>query len=60
MTYLVAQGNFPHVVPESVEVLDLVLSHRVPWNALFAKFPAPTFIGNTIGGVLLVGSITPR
>jgi formate/nitrite transporter FocA (FNT family) len=55
MTYLVALGNFPHVVAGSVEVLYLVVTHALPWNAFFLNFLAPTFIGNTIGGVLLVG-----
>ena len=54
MTYLVALGNFPHIVAGSVEVLYLVLTHTLSWNAFFARFFLPTFIGNTMGGVLLV------
>jgi len=61
MTYLVALGNFPHVVAESVEVLDLVLSHRVPWNALFAKFRRPPSSATRLeASCWWDSSITPR
>ncbi len=54
MTYLVSLGELPDVVAGSVEALYLVAIHALPWSGFFASFLAPTLIGNTIGGVLLV------
>jgi formate/nitrite transporter FocA (FNT family) len=53
MTYLVALGEFPHVVVSSVDGVYLVAAGIISWGK-FLGFLALTAIGNTIGGVLLV------
>jgi formate/nitrite transporter FocA (FNT family) len=53
MTYLVALGEFPHVVVSSVDGVYLVAAGTISWGK-FLEFLVPTAIGNTIGGVLLV------
>ena len=54
MTYIVSLGGLPHVVAGSVEVFYQVVTHALPWSSFFGAFLAPTLIGNTVGGVLLV------
>ena len=54
MTYLVSLGGLPHVVAGSTEVFYQVVTHALPWSSFFGGFLAPTLLGNTIGGVLLV------
>lgn len=54
MTYLVSLAQLPHVIAGSAEVLYQVVSGALPWSSFFGAFLAPTLIGNTLGGVLLV------
>jgi formate/nitrite transporter FocA (FNT family) len=54
MTYLVALGEFPHVVVSSVDGVFLILRGMLSWGNCLGRFLLPTAIGNTIGGVLLV------
>jgi formate/nitrite transporter FocA (FNT family) len=54
MTYLVALGEFPHVVVSSVDGIFLVASGMLSLSTFSGHFLIPTAIGNTIGGVLLV------
>ena len=54
LTYVVAIGQFSHMVAGSVEAAFAVLTgHASALDYLF-KFAVPTLIGNTIGGVSLV------
>ena len=53
ITYLVALGDFAHVIAGSVEAVLLVISGDVaPWDA-FSRFFMPTLLGNVIGGSLI-------
>ncbi|MEO7203013.1 MAG: formate/nitrite transporter family protein [Candidatus Tumulicola sp.] len=54
ITYVVGLGGFSHVVAGSVETLYGVAIGTISWAAYFGGFLLPVFIGNAIGGVLLV------
>lgn len=54
MTYLVSLGQLPHVIAGSAEVFFQVVTGALPWSSFFGGFLAPTLVGNTLGGVLLV------
>lgn len=58
MTYLVAIGNLTHIVVGSVEVLYLVLSGTLPWEAFLWPFALPTLAGNIIGGTFIFALIS--
>ncbi len=53
MTYLIALGNFDHVVAGSVESIYLVLEGAQPFGHAFTMFFVPTLIGNVIGGTAI-------
>lgn len=57
MTYLIAAGNFMHIIAGSVEAFLLVLHGDVQWLAMVADFMVPVFIGNVIGGTALFALI---
>ncbi len=54
MTYLVALGNFSHVVVGSIEVFYLVTTGVINLGQYFGSFFLPTVIGNIVGGASLV------
>ncbi len=54
LTYVVAVARLPHAIAGSAEVAYGVLTHKLSLTAYGAGFLAPTLIGNTLGGVLLV------
>jgi formate/nitrite transporter FocA (FNT family) len=53
MTWLIAAGDFMHIVAGSVEAFMLVLHGDVGWGAMLFDFGAPVLIGNIVGGTLL-------
>ena len=53
MTYLIALGNFDHVVAGSVESAYLVLEGAQPLAHAITTFFVPTLIGNVIGGTAI-------
>jgi formate/nitrite transporter FocA (FNT family) len=55
ITYIVAITKLSHIIAGSVEVAYAVLSGAASLRDYFVIFLAPTLIGNTIGGVALVG-----
>lgn len=57
LTYLVALGNFAHIIAGSVDVLYLVNTGAVSWGGYLLGFMLPTLIGNIIGGVSLVAAL---
>ena len=57
LTYLVALGNFSHIIAGSVDVLYLVNTGAVSWGGYLLGFMLPTLIGNIIGGVSLVAAL---
>ncbi|WP_409075889.1 formate/nitrite transporter family protein [Pantoea sp. C3] len=58
MTWLVALGDLAHIVVGSVEVLYLVFSGAIEWQAFFWPFALPTLLGNITGGTLIFALIS--
>jgi formate/nitrite transporter FocA (FNT family) len=57
VTYLVGLAAFVHIIAGSAEVLYTVFEGEQSLTAYFTNFLAPAFIGNSIGGVLLVSAL---
>lgn len=57
MTYVVAIGEFAHVVAGSFEGFMLLASGRIQVWPMLAGFDAPALIGNIIGGTVLFSLI---
>lgn len=57
VTYVVGLARLSHVIAGSVEVLYVVVSGQLPVWAFLGHYLAPTFLGNTIGGVSLVAAL---
>jgi formate-nitrite transporter family protein len=57
VTYLVGIGGFAHIIAGSVAVLYGVLRGEISLFTYFIGFIVPAFIGNSLGGVLLVSSL---
>jgi formate/nitrite transporter FocA (FNT family) len=57
MTYMVALGNFTHIIAGSVEVLFLVMTGALPWTGWLLHYMLPVLLGNTLGGVALVAGV---
>lgn len=53
-TYVVGAAGLSHVVAGSVEALYAVVVGAASWSYFFLDFLIPVFVGNCIGGVLLV------
>jgi formate/nitrite transporter FocA (FNT family) len=54
ITYVVGAAGLSHVIAGSVEALYAVVAGSATWTYYFFDFLIPVFIGNCIGGVLLV------
>lgn len=50
ITYLMALGDFTHIVVGSAEVSYLVFAGELSWSDFWLVFAAPTLSGNIIGG----------
>lgn len=50
ITYLMALGDFTHIVVGSAEVSYLVFAGELPWKDFWLVFAGPTLAGNIIGG----------
>jgi formate/nitrite transporter FocA (FNT family) len=55
LTYAVAIGQLPHIVAGSVEAAFAVWTGQADIGAYVRDFLAPVLLGNTLGGVSLVG-----
>jgi formate-nitrite transporter family protein len=55
LTYVVALGRLPHVIAGSVEASFVVITGHASIADYFLRFLLPTLLGNTLGGVALVG-----
>ncbi len=55
LTYVVAVARLPHVIAGSVETAFAVISGHATVADYLLHFLLPTLLGNTIGGVALVG-----
>ncbi|MBI6926920.1 MULTISPECIES: formate/nitrite transporter family protein [Pseudomonas] len=58
ITYLMALGDFTHIVVGSVEVSYLVWAGEETWRNFALHFALPTLAGNIIGGSLIFGLIS--
>lgn len=58
ITYLMALGDFTHIVVGSVEVSYLVWAGEATWHAFWLKFALPTLAGNIIGGSFIFALIS--
>jgi formate/nitrite transporter FocA (FNT family) len=53
LTYLIALGQFTHVVAGSVEAFYLWFQHDASVSDVFLRFFLPTLAGNVVGGTVL-------
>lgn len=53
MTYLIAAGQFMHIVAGSVEGFLLLLNGELSWLSMITGFVIPVLAGNIIGGTAL-------
>jgi formate/nitrite transporter FocA (FNT family) len=58
LTYLIAAGDFTHVVAGSVEAFLLVFQGELSIVGLVFGFTVPVFIGNVLGGTVLFAMIS--
>jgi formate-nitrite transporter family protein len=53
LTYVVALAGLPHVIAGSTEAAYAVFNGGADWSDYFARFLAPTLLGNLVGGAAL-------
>ncbi|MHC8359579.1 formate/nitrite transporter family protein [Pseudomonas sp. LS2P72] len=58
ITYLMALGDFTHIVVGSAEVSYLVFAGKLPWKDFWLVFAGPTLAGNIIGGSFIFALIS--
>ncbi|MFG0321764.1 MULTISPECIES: formate/nitrite transporter family protein [Pseudomonas] len=58
ITYLMALGDFTHIVVGSVEVSYLVWAGDETWRRFWLEFALPTLAGNIIGGSFIFALIS--
>ena len=58
ITYLMALGDFTHIVVGSAEVSYLVFAGELPWRDFWMVFAGPTLAGNIIGGSFIFALIS--
>jgi formate/nitrite transporter FocA (FNT family) len=58
ITYLMALGDFTHIVVGSAEVSYLVFAGELPWSDFITVFAGPTLAGNIIGGSFIFALIS--
>jgi len=58
VTYLMALGDFTHIVVGSAEVSYLVWAGELSWSEFWAHFAGPTLAGNIIGGSFIFALIS--
>ena len=52
-TYLIAMGEFTHVIAGTVEVFLVVFAEGPSQLSLLLTFTGPAFVGNVVGGTFL-------
>ena len=57
LAYLVGLGAFSHTIAGSTPGLYVVFTGQRPFLDWFGGFLIPAFIGNSIGGVMLVAAL---
>jgi formate/nitrite transporter FocA (FNT family) len=58
ITYLMALGDFTHIVVGSAEVSYLVFAGELPWKDFWLVFAGPTLVGNIVGGSFIFALIS--
>lgn len=58
LTYLIALGEFTHVIAGSVEVFYLWLQQSTTTAEVFLRFLLPTLAGNVVGGTVLFAVVS--
>src|ERR1700712_463194 len=58
ITYLMALGDFTHIVVGSAEVSYLVFAGELAWKEFWLVFAGPTLAGNIIGGSFIFALIS--
>jgi len=58
ITYLMALGDFTHIVVGSLEVAYLVFAGKATWGDFWLTFAGPTLAGNIVGGSLIFALIS--
>jgi formate/nitrite transporter FocA (FNT family) len=53
MTWLIAAGEFAHIIAGSVEAFLLAINGDAGWGWVIGGFIAPVLIGNIVGGTAL-------
>ena len=57
VTYVIAIGEFTHIVAGGVDILLLVLADELSFASFVLDFGVPVFLGNVIGGTCLFSLI---
>ena len=57
LTYMISIAGFPHLIAGSVEAFYLVVTGALSLGDYFTQFMIPTFLGNVLGGVILVAAL---
>jgi formate/nitrite transporter FocA (FNT family) len=58
ITYLMALGDFTHIVVGAAEVSYLVFAGELPWKDFWMVFAGPTLVGNIVGGSFIFALIS--
>ncbi|MCY1403402.1 Inner membrane protein YfdC [compost metagenome] len=58
ITYLMALGDFTHIVVGSVEISYLVWAGEATWQEFWLSFAGPTLAGNIVGGSFIFALIS--
>lgn len=58
ITYLMALGDFTHIVVGSVEISYLVWAGEATWREFWLSFAGPTLAGNIVGGSFIFALIS--
>lgn len=58
ITYVMAIGEFTHIVVGASEAFYLLLAGNIGWSELLFQFGLPTLVGNVIGGTFIFALIS--
>ncbi|MGM0544066.1 MAG: formate/nitrite transporter family protein [Pseudomonadota bacterium] len=58
ITYVMAIGEFTHIVVGASEAVYLLLAGTIGWSELLFRFGLPTLVGNVIGGTFIFALIS--
>jgi formate-nitrite transporter family protein len=58
VTYVIAIGDFPHVIVGTTEALYMLLLHEAAAGEVVFRFWLPTLIGNVLGGTFIFALIS--